>query len=236
MSGPMSAADYHEFMLASKFDRNIRTAFQRFALNLSSSGSSILDFGAGTGIDSKAYASHGHKVYAYDSSRDMRAYLSRYCRKEIDAGQVTVVELEYDAFLGLRRVCEESLDVITANFAVFNIVDDHARLFKVFDRWLSPNGVIFASLLNPYYIGDARYAWWWRNLGALIRTGRYSVGCGAGVSHRFALLPLKNAANPYFRLDGILHGAMARPYSIRQTALTGAARALSMLISPYMFL
>ncbi|HEV2619679.1 MAG TPA: hypothetical protein VGU23_07035, partial [Acidobacteriaceae bacterium] len=51
---------YHKFILASPRDRVVRDRFQRMALDLLPEGAGVLDFGAGTGIDAKAYAANGH--------------------------------------------------------------------------------------------------------------------------------------------------------------------------------
>jgi hypothetical protein len=49
-----TGAQYHDFMLASPRDRAVRDRFQKMALDLLPEGAAVLDFGAGTGIDSSA--------------------------------------------------------------------------------------------------------------------------------------------------------------------------------------
>src|SRR5215470_3820163 len=47
------------------------------------------------------------------------------------------------------------------------------------------HGLVLASVLSPYYAGDLRYGWWWRNLIRLAREGRYFVpGAQARICRR----------------------------------------------------
>src|SRR5260221_7074120 len=163
------AQRYHDSMMGSRFDRPIREAFNQAVRSFVKPGGAILDFGSGTGIDSKTYAQLGYKVQAYDASPEMRKFLAGYCRGEIEAGEVSIMDLDYGTFLRTSAPTGQCVEAITANFAVLNLIQDHAKLFEVFDRWLAPNGLILASLLSPYYLGSTRYQWWWRNLVELVQ-------------------------------------------------------------------
>ncbi|MGH8212986.1 MAG: class I SAM-dependent methyltransferase, partial [Rhodanobacteraceae bacterium] len=111
---------YHELILASQRARRARARFQKLALELLPAGADVLDFGAGTGIDAKAYAARGHKTFVYEPSTSMLAYLDRHCRREIANGSVVVVPSP-----AARKV-----KAITANFAVLNHFADHATVFE----------------------------------------------------------------------------------------------------------
>jgi hypothetical protein len=50
---------------------------------------------------------------------------------------------------------------------------------------LAPRGRLLVSILNPWFVGDARYGWWWRGLPSLLRSGGYSVpGAQAPIQRR----------------------------------------------------
>jgi SAM-dependent methyltransferase len=198
---------YHQWFLSSRRDLAVRDRFQRMALGLADEGGDILDFGAGTGIDAKAYAARGHRTFVYEPAASMREHLLRYCHDEIAGG--TVIELQSD--LGCRT------QAVTANFAVLNHFADHAALFEQLAGVVGSGGFVLASMLNPYYLGDARYGWWRRNLGQLLRQGRYAFDTESGV-HRFAPAVVARAAAPYFRFE------------------RRVPRGLGMLTSLYMFL
>lgn len=225
----VSAQQYHEFMLASAFDRPIRDAFQRAVLSHLKPGATILDFGAGSGIDCKTYVQLGHKVRAFDAASEMRDYLATYCRSEIEAGDVSVVDIDYPAFLGTSAP-NGRVDAITANFAVLNLIPDHGPLFETFDRWLTPDGVILVNLLSPYYLGGASHWTWWRNLVRFILAGRYSMGAGSRRTDRFGLRALRRAAHPHFVPDRVV-----APANTGDADMTRSAGPLSLCTSVYMF-
>ncbi|WP_201315587.1 methyltransferase domain-containing protein [Dyella sp. EPa41] len=181
---------YHNFMLASERDRAVRGRFQRMALDLLDKNAGILDFGAGTGIDAKTYSAHGHPTFVYEPSEAMRNYLGQHCQDEI--GRRTIVSVTSPS--------ECKVQAVTANFAVLNHIEDHAPLFEELSRTVSPGGFVLASMLNPYYLGDARYRWWRRNLTTLMRSGHYAIASESRI-HRFAPCVVARAAQPFFRLE-----------------------------------
>jgi SAM-dependent methyltransferase len=180
---------YHQDILARPRDQRTRERFQRLALGLLPPGSRILDFGAGTGIDAKAYAAAGHIVWTYDAEDAQSAYLKQHCRDEIACR--TIVPTPYPP--------AEKVSAVTANFAVLNLIPDLAALFESFSRILDEDGLVLVSLLNPYYIGDFRYDWWRANLLKLLREGQYTVGQQSWV-HRYGPGAVTRAAAPHFRL------------------------------------
>ncbi|GAA0696033.1 class I SAM-dependent methyltransferase [Dyella marensis] len=202
-----TGAQYHQRFMSSPRDLAVRERFQRMALGLLATGDDILDFGAGTGIDAKAYAAHGHRTFVYEPAEPMREYLQIHCRDELAGGSV----IELGSSLGCK------VRAVTANFAVFNHFADHTALFAQLSGVLGEGGFVLASMLNPYYLGDARYGWWRRNLPKLLRHGRYTFDTASGV-HRFAPGVVARAAAPYFRLERL------------------APRGPGMLVTLYMFL
>jgi hypothetical protein len=55
-------------------------------------------------------------------------------------------------------------------------------------------------MLNPYYLGDARYRWWRANLVNLLRHGHYAIESESRIQ-RFAPRVIARAAAPHFRLE-----------------------------------
>lgn len=181
---------YHTFILASQRDRMVRDRFQKMALNLLPDGAHVLDFGAGTGIDAKAYAAHGHQTFVYEPSEAMRDYLANYCHDDITRETIITVDSSL--------TCK--VHAVTANFAVLNHIADHTSLFEELSRVVQQGGFVLASMLNPYYLGDARYGWWRKNLINLVRNGNYAIPSESRI-HRFLPRVVARAAEPHFRLE-----------------------------------
>jgi SAM-dependent methyltransferase len=188
-----TGAQYHEFMLASPRDRVVRERFQKMALDLLPAGADVLDFGAGTGIDAKAYAANGHPTFVHEPSQAMGDYLARYCRDEIARKTIITV--------ASPLACK--VQAVTANFAVLNHFADHAALFEELSRVVREGGFVLASMLNPYYLGDARYGWWRANVMNLVRSGHYAIESESRI-HRFAPRVVARSAAPYFRLERLV--------------------------------
>ena len=183
---------YHEFMLASRMDMRIRRDFHQFVQKFTPVQGTILDFGAGTGIDAKTYVAWGSKVLVHEPDEENRRYLTVYCREELAKGNIVITDLAANG----------AADAITANFAVLNLIADPKALFAKFDHMLMPKGRVVLSLLNPYFLGDARYRWWRTNLGPLLHRGSYSVEGEDGPVYRFTPSSIAAAAQPAFRRIG----------------------------------
>ncbi len=181
---------YHQFFLTSPPDRAVRDRFQNLVLDLLPEAADVLDFGAGTGIDAKAYAARGHLTFVYEPSESMRAHLTHYCHGEI--ANKTIVSVPSP--LACR------VQAVTANFAVLNHFADHTLLFEELSRVVQPGGFVLASMLNPYYLGDARYGWWRANIINLLLKGRYAIASESRI-HRFRPRVVARAAAPHFRLE-----------------------------------
>jgi SAM-dependent methyltransferase len=184
---------YHNFMLASTRDLKVRKRFQRLARSLAPLGGTILDFGAGTGIDAKSYAEIGYKVLVYEPTEENRACVAGYCRDEIAGGRIVISDL----------ATNDTAQLITADFAVLNLVADPRTLFSAFARVLAPDGRVLVSLLNPFFVGDARYPWWRENLRGLLKRGTYVVNGKNGPVYRFTPRFVARSAQPAFHQIGI---------------------------------
>lgn len=194
---------YHEFMLGSPRDRAVRARFQQLALGLLPAGAAVLDFGAGTGIDAKAYAAHGHPTFVFEPAEAMRDCLVRHCRDEITRAAVVTV--------ASPLACR--VQAVTANFAVFNHFADHVALFEQLSPVVQHGGFVLASLLNPYCLADARYRWWRADLLNLVRRGHYAIPSESRI-HRFAPRIVARAAAPHFRLERLAPRGLGLAYEL----------------------
>ena len=195
---------YHTFMQASQRDRMVRDRFQRLALTLLPTGADVLDFGAGTGIDAKVYATDGHRTFVHEPLAAMYEYLVQYCRDEMASKTIITV--------ASPLTCK--VHAVTANFAVLNHFADHTLLFEELSRVVHQGGFVLANMLNPYYLGDARYGWWRANVMNLVLRGRYAIASESNI-HRFAPRVVARAAAPYFRLEHLIpngFGLATHPY------------------------
>ncbi|GLQ91570.1 class I SAM-dependent methyltransferase [Dyella acidisoli] len=181
---------YHNFILTSQRDLLVRGRFQKMALDLLPEGADVLDFGAGTGIDAKAFAAKGHRTFVYEPSEAMGEYLAKYCSDEIERKSIVAVPSPL--------ACK--VQGVIANFAVLNHFESHALLFEELSRVVHRGGFVLTSMLNPYYLSDARYAWWRANLLNLLLRGHYAIDSESRI-HRFTPGAVARAAEPYFQLE-----------------------------------
>jgi SAM-dependent methyltransferase len=207
MTAPHTGAEYDRAITARDSDRHARTAFRELVLRLAPPGGALLDFGAGTGLDSRYFAERGLTVRAYDNDPRMCGFLSQHCRDLIDSGRVSLETGGYAEFLASRPgSTHDRVDLVTANFAPLNLVADLPALFVKFHALTTPNGKVVASVLNPYYLGDMRYGWWWRNLPRLRRPGHYSLPGAHGQIVRRSPADLAAQCAPAFILDRVFRG------------------------------
>jgi len=202
MSEFHTGAEYVEAITGLQSDRLARSAFQDLVLRTASPGAKVFDFGAGPGIDAKLYAERGFTVEAYDVDPGMREYFSVHCREFIQAGRVVLDGGTYRDFLA-RKAGDRGgqVELVTSNFAPLNLIDDLPVLFAKFHALTMPDGKILASVLNPYFVGDLKYGWWWRNSVRLWRDGRYSVPGAQTSIFRRRLADFARQCAPYFALE-----------------------------------
>jgi SAM-dependent methyltransferase len=233
----ITGAEYVRALTTHESDRLARTSFRTRALTLTTPGSLIYDFGAGPGLDARFYAEHDRRVAAYDVDPQMCSYFSDYCREFINSGRITLQQGDYVHFLAGART-RSDVDLVTANFAPLNLVGDLAGLFAALAGLTHARGQVLAGVLSPFYVGDLRYRWWWRNLPRLLRVGRYAVPGAQAPIWRRRLADYALASEPHFRLERVFAGTSTRPTSASVTGLA-AGRAtswLSLSRTRYMFL
>jgi len=203
----ITGAQYVQQMTALESDRRARTAFLDLALKITRPGAALLDFGAGTGIDARFYATHGFRVTAYDVDTKMCEFFAEHCRDLIDAGSVTLESGTYPDFLARHRASAiHAIDLVTANFAPLSLIGNLNELFATFHALTRPGGKVLASVLNPYFLGDLRYGWWWRNAPRLWLSGHYSVPGAQAPIVRRRLAQCAAECAPYFTLQNVFRG------------------------------
>jgi SAM-dependent methyltransferase len=215
----MAGAEYVSALAVRRSDRRYRHEFQQLALQLVPPGAVLLDFGAGPGIDARFYARHGLTVFTYDIDPRMSDYLAAHCRELVAGGAVRVQTGGYREFLARPTApCGSRVALVTANFAPLCLIDDLHELFARFAVLTAPGAAVLASVLNPYFTGDLRYGWWWRNLWRLMQDGRYAVPGVQALIWRRRLSDFSRACSPWFVLEEVFAGSQ-RPIRSR----TGAA-------------
>ncbi len=208
----LAGSEYVRAMSASASDRRARTAFQELVIRLMRPGALVFDFGAGPGIDARFYAEQGFTVDAYEPDSAMCEFFGTFCADLIDAGRVALASGGYSDFL--QRACSTAphrVDLVTANFAPLNLVPDLSELFRAFDALTHENGRVLASVLNPYYLGDLKYRWWWRNAGRLRTVGRYVINGAEGPVIRHSIGEFAARCAPHFGLERLYRGVPGHP-------------------------
>ncbi|HEX2790793.1 MAG TPA: methyltransferase domain-containing protein [Steroidobacteraceae bacterium] len=207
----VTGAEYEQAITASDSDRRARSAFQDLVSSIAAPGAALFDFGAGTGIDARVYAERGYTVGAYDVDPRMRRYFALRCRELIDAGRITTYAGSYAQFLACdARSAGRQVALITSNFAPLNLIADLPPLFEKFHALTAPGGRVLVSVLNPYFIGDSRYRWWWRNGLRLWRVGHFAVAGAQAAIMRRRLADFARNSAPYFELARVYPGLPRR--------------------------
>ena len=203
----ITGSDYVAALSARASDRRYRAHFQQVTLGLVPEGGALFDFGSGPGIDARYYAEHGRKVSAYDVDPLMCAHFAAHCADLIARGTITLHEGAYRQFLtSVAAGGEFPVQLVTSNFAPLNLIDDLRELFALFDQLTVPRGAVLASVLNPYFVGDLRYRWWWRNAARLVREGRYAVPGAQALIWRRRLTDFAAQCAPHFVLERVFPG------------------------------
>ena len=203
----ITGSDYVAALSVRASDRRYRANFQKVALGLVPQGGALFDFGCGPGIDARRYAEHGRRVSAYDVDPLMCAYLASFCTDFIAAGTITLHQGAYpQALSGMTGGGGFPVQLVTSNFAPLNLIDDLRELFALFDQLTVAGGAVLASVLNPYFVGDLRYRWWWRNAARLVRVGRYAVPGAQALIWRRRLTDFAAQSAPHFELERVFPG------------------------------
>jgi SAM-dependent methyltransferase len=202
-----AGAQYVRQITAQESDRSTRSAFRELALSVAPSGAALFDFGAGPGIDARFFAERGFTVDAYEVDPRMREFFTDHCRDLIGLGRVRLDARPYGEFLthepadNTRRA-----DLVIANFAPLNLVDDLRELFAKFHALTAPRGKVLANVLNPCFSGDMRFLAWWRGAPRLWRDGELFLPGPQAPYYRRLPGRFRAASAPHFRLSRVFRG------------------------------
>jgi ubiquinone/menaquinone biosynthesis C-methylase UbiE len=191
------AEGYDEVMASDPRNAPVRDAFRELVDATVAASGRILDFGCGTGVDARWYASTGRTVVAYDPASRMIGQVASRCAREIMAKQVVPISFPFADFPHALPP-HAGFDAVTANFAVLNLVPDLTGLFDAFARVLKPSGAVIANVLNPFYWRDLRSLWWWRSFAASLGTGTLAVHWTETSTYRHQVGTFARAAAPAF--------------------------------------
>lgn len=239
MAEKLAAATYVEAITAGEADRRARKAFQDLVLRIATPGAVLFDFGAGPGLDARFYAEHGFTVGAYDVDPEMRDYFQAHCLDLIREGRVTLTNGTYPEFVASDAAPGgHPIELVTSNFAPLNLIENLQPLFARLHSITTPEATVLASVLSPYFVGDIKYGWWWRNAFNLWRVGRYSVAGAKGPIVRRRLADFARAGQPHFALERVFPGIASMPgYAQGIDVSQGLGRAWVQLTrTQYMFL
>ena len=206
------AAQY-DTHLANPHDVLARTAFRDLVSRHVPRGSTLLDFGCGTGLDALAYARDGYRVLAYDNSAGMVGELRRRCSHEIATGVILPQAADYSTFLGNWPEWPAP-KAVAANFAVLNSIRDLRPLFETFAQHLASPGWVIASILNPIHWVKLRTPRWW--LRALQARGGPAVHLTQPYVSYLHFVRSLLAAAPQFHLVGRANAGDLVRYDERQ--------------------
>jgi SAM-dependent methyltransferase len=155
------ASEYDSKLTNRREDVLARKAFRDLVTENVAPGSTLLDFGCGTGLDAQYYSQQGYRVLAYDNSPGMVDQLRQRCAAEIESGKILPGSGEFASFAdNLERWPAAS--AVVSNFAVLNLIREPRPLFEVFARRLAPPGWLIVSVLNPIHWKLVTKPGWWR--------------------------------------------------------------------------
>lgn len=240
MGDAHTGASYVHALSALPSDRLARAAFRDLVQRIARPGDTLFDFGAGPGIDARFYGECGFRVRAYDVDPDMCDFFSVHCRALIETGRIALRTGSYPDFLANDAPHDApAVDLVTANFAPLNLVEDLQSLFRKFHTLTGRDGKVLASVLSPYFVGDLRYRWWWSNCGRLWRKGHFAVPGARGPIVRRRLGDFAAQCAPHFALKRVFPGLPShrdRPVDGIDMDRHGARAWLRMTTCRFMFL
>lgn len=206
-----TGAEYFKRITSLERNRRVRSAYQDLVLRIAPPGAALFDFGAGPGIDARFFAERGFTVDAYDVDPKMCEFFAVHCRDLIDSGRITLDCSDYQEFLARKTSSAgRCVDLIISNFAPLNQADDLHRLFAKFHAITRPDGRLLLSVLNPFYVRDMKFRWWWRMAPRLWREGHFSVPGGQAPPHtRRRIADFAAFGAPYFKLARVYRGLPA---------------------------
>jgi SAM-dependent methyltransferase len=192
--------------IADDYDRQLdtpdtwtaRRCFWQCAEAVLPAKASILDFGAGTGIDAEHFASLGHRVTAYDLSGGMLAVLRRRCAEQVAGGTIAPIG-------GPLAEAREAIaarapyDAVVCNFAILTHLAHLEPAMRLFADWVRAGGTVLIGIQNPWFPADLREGWYLKSLlrAPLAGAIRYRLP-ESGYGYRHTPGQVRRSARPEF--------------------------------------
>jgi SAM-dependent methyltransferase len=191
------ADEYDATLAAASVKQALRKRFQALALQHIPTGSDILDFGAGTGLDIPCYLERGHRVVAYDPSDGMIGVLRS---KHGDDHRVIALDGSFDSLCNTLAQ-RAPFQAVAANFAVLNHIAEMRQFFTAIARHIAPGGYLIASVQNAYHWRAITHRWWWDAAVPFFRSGILHINGRDQTLFRHAKWRLAKDASPSFSLS-----------------------------------
>ena len=207
------AAEYDVHLSGNPYAVLARKAFVDLVGRHVPSGSTLLDFGCGTGLDALHYAHRGYRVLAYDNSPGMLAQLERRCQAEIASGVITPYSAGYSSFLD-RFPQWPSPQAAVSNFGVLNSIPDLEPFFDTFAQRLAPPGWMIVSILNPIHWKELKTPRWWRKV--LLESGPHIYATQPYTTYLHMVPAVRRAARSFQLVGRANAGALVRYDAITQ--------------------
>lgn len=117
-------------------------------------GTTVLDFGGGTGLDLPWIQEHNRSVVFVEPSNKMRVV----AKTAVNNPKITFVDDQVDfTKWSADKVPFSKVDGILANFAVLNCIEHVDVLFKKLHSVTNPGCTLIATIVNPVFVNLWRY-------------------------------------------------------------------------------
>ena len=157
----------------------------------------LLDFGAGTGLDTAWQVSAGYEVIFYEPSAGMA---------QVAIDQFSVEGVDFEALVGeeanlesLKKLPSEAVDAVFSNFAALNSVSAPAEFMAEFARLIKPGGHLIC-VINHNFGPSVR-------LKSLLT---YPLGLSKKSVHRQVSMPGGLSMPVYYHPPGMMNGLAKR--------------------------
>jgi ubiquinone/menaquinone biosynthesis C-methylase UbiE len=146
-----SIAEKYDFLDKKELSNKVIREKVREQFLKSVMGSSVLDFGGGTGLDLEWLVKNFSKVYFCEPSERMREKAIQRNSKKIKNESVVFLnnnQADFKTWLSSNPFSAK-IDAVLANFAVLNNIEEIETLFKSLSVILKPEGLVVVNILNP---------------------------------------------------------------------------------------
>jgi ubiquinone/menaquinone biosynthesis C-methylase UbiE len=120
----------------------IRQHFYQEIMRCAPPSATLLDLGAGTGIDAIYLVHKGYRVHGIDLASAMIQHLQELVSDKFTAQHLSMTNLEDSKV--------QPIDLVYSNFGAINCVSDLSSIFRGIQQVLRPNGKVVVMTLPPF--------------------------------------------------------------------------------------